>query len=253
MDFEDAVYTIGTSISGKADPDFQATWQGGLPSLVGFDGPAATPTNKFYQFPTADTSDNGSSFGSVRITPTAAALGGSDAASGSYDFSFGVRAASQQAGFTAFTPVADIRLGQDSTGDQAARFLLYSNGLIQVLGGGADFFVTTTGNPADSGSRFDLDNSTDRFVTIAGTLNYDTKQFTLSVDGTAQNNGNALNFRSGTSATYDSFGAVWTEGLNQAEYRAYQLDDISVAVPEPGSLVLTSLGALLLASRRRSA
>jgi hypothetical protein len=249
VDFEDPAYTVGTSISGKADPNFNDTWAGGLGSTVGFDGTAASPTNRFYQTPTADSDDSGSSLGNNRIFPDAAALGGSNAASGTYEYSFGVRAESAQTSFSDFAPVADIRIAQASNGSQTTRFLLYSNGLIQVLGDGVDFFATTTGNPADGGSRFDLDDSTDRFVTISGTLDYDNDQFTVSVDGVAQNNGNPLTFRSGSGATYDDVGAVWIEAQNQAQYRSYQVDDISLAIPEPASLGLLGLGGLLLAAR----
>ncbi len=242
-------YAATVFITGKADPVVNATWGGGLLATVGFEGPGASPTARFLQMPAT------ASAASLRITPNPSAfgLGGTVLpATGTYAFNFDLRRGSDSAA-TSTNVAATVQIGRDSTDKRALIINFRTDGQLQFLDGTTGIAVTTDGAIPTGTNRLDLDNiAAGAWVNVSGVLDYTSKTYTLKVNGVTQVNlsGNStLAFRNQID-TFADFGRIWMETFNVADYRALQVDNISLAIPEPASLSMLGLSALLILRRR---
>jgi len=215
-------YALGTSL--VANPD----WAGNgalfsITSLGGGNGAAQSGTS-----PQGNFSNN-------RFTPDAAFLGTADTSTAGnvYDFSFDLRndAAGSEDGFgLAHT----IRIG-GTDGSPIVSFEVFDNGRLQHNG-------TNVQNP--NGFSLDLDDVGARFITIAGSIDIDAGTYDLNVDNVAQGTFNNVN-------TPGTFGQVTLQRRSTASdpVRQISIDNLAIAVPEPSSMVLFSLGLLAIGKR----
>ena len=197
------------------------------------------------------TANNPGQFVANTFTPDAAFLGGSDAASGLYDYSFSLRNdAESSPGADGGRAAHRIIIG-GTVSAPAIRIDVLNNGRMRIQNAGSDSVLIANNN----GNVIDLDgNSTNGvFVEVAGTINFSTQTFTLAFNGKSQS------FNGSTDLTFDSsvtagFGDVVFQqgGATESVIRQISIDDVSLnVVPEPGSMPLASLGLLALLRRTR--
>ncbi len=226
-------YTPG-ALSGK--PDAGTQWSGSGAWLA----VTAEGGNQVAQSPAADPAN----FINNVFQPTAADLGGTNAASGLYDYSFDLRSDSTPADQD-FTTAAIIRIGGTSS-QPALRLNISSNGRIQYFDGGTATNVVTA-----SATNFDLDDVTGTFVTIFGTIDFDNSQYSLTVNGVSQ--GTALAFNTTGQANFGAF-EISAGNSTTTSYRQTSFDNVSLAaVPEPSTTAALLVGgiALVIFARRR--
>ncbi|MEO0586080.1 MAG: PEP-CTERM sorting domain-containing protein [Planctomycetota bacterium] len=228
--FDPPEYGLGTSL--VANPD----WAGAgtltfVTSLGGGNGAAQSAT-------TAE-----GAFSNNRFTPDAAFLGGDDTttAGKTFDFSFDIRfdEIGSNDGFR-----LDHRIiigGSDSA--PVVAFDLFGNSRLQYrTASGATNAVNLNGNALN------LDDVGSRFITVEGTIDFDAGTYDLTIDGVEQ--GTGLSIVNGAT----DFGQVVIQRrTGDAGALQFSIDNLEVAVPEPGSLALASLGVLAMLRRTRSA
>ncbi|MEM8494688.1 MAG: PEP-CTERM sorting domain-containing protein [Planctomycetota bacterium] len=188
-------------------------------------------------------------FNENRFTPDAAFLGGSTAATGQYEYSFDLRSDSAPASED-FSTAFILRIGQDVTGTtgDAIRLNIFDNGRMQLVSGGSSINIA-----AASGNNFDLDDAAGRFIPVEGVIDFDTNTYTMDFDGVTQTAaGGSVNIPF-SSTGQDEFGRFLLAFGNSADdpHRGITIDNLSAAVPEPGSLALFGLGGVAMLVRRR--
>lgn len=234
-------YVLGASLSGQPAAG-SPQWAGNgslytITSLGGGNGAAQS----------SDTDQT--NFANVRFTPDAAFLGAADTTTAGqvFDFSFDLRS-DQDATTSDFDVAHRIRIG-GTDGTPIVDFQIFDNGRLQYYNGSAYSNVVNS-NDNVVGSISDFGN---RFVTVAGTIDFNTNTYDLTVDGVEQATGLGL------FSTPSDFGQITLQwGTNSddnaaGEYRQISIDNLSVAVPEPGSMALLTLSGLMLLRRRRNA
>ena len=200
-------YALGTSL--VANPN----WAGNgtlytIASLGGDDGAAQS----------ADT--NQTNFANNRFTPSAEFLGTdtTDTAGQSYDFSFELRN-DQAATDDGFGVAHRVRIGGTDSAP-VIQFQIFDNGVVQYNDGGTSVSVVNV-----NGARFDLDDATGRFLTVAGTIDFADGTYDLSFDGVEQ--GEDL----GLVNAPDQFGQItlqWGPSNSAPDYRQISIDDLSI-------------------------
>jgi hypothetical protein len=240
FDFENL--NAGSPLSG------QGGWTGATFLQVGSEF-----ENQFLKFPSAP-NPFPITTSVIYFTPSSADLGGSNAASGLYTFSFDIRADSAPA-VADFNFVTRISIGSQVVGDSKKAALclrVYSNGFIEFDDGAAVRRIRLAGN-VTSGDSADLDIA--GFHTISGVLDYDSMTFTISYDGVQMQNGGNPNFAFNPDglSSFASFGNIQIlTPYNQTAYRELAIDNISItAVPEPAAFAaLLGCAGLLICLRR---
>ncbi|MEM9883881.1 MAG: PEP-CTERM sorting domain-containing protein [Planctomycetota bacterium] len=233
-------FPLTTSLDGKPNTGSpQWSGNGSLYTLVSRDGVSTTDG--------AAQSDATSpaTFAPIGFTPDAAFLGAaSTAATGQFEYGFELRNDTTP-NSEDFAVAHRIFIGQAGDGT-AIRINIFDNGQVELaIGGGTVRVQSPTAN-------FDLDDATGRYIPVAGVIDFDTSTYTLSFDGVQQTaNGSAdLPFNASGQTGFGSF-VLQQGGSTDTNARQITIDNLSAAVPEPASVVLLSLGALLLARRRQ--
>ncbi len=225
-------YSVG-ALSGE--PTTGTQWSGSGLWL----GVVDDAGNQIAQTPASDPAN----FITNTFTPSAADLGGTNAASGIYNFSFDLRS-DNNPGTSDFATSATIRIaGGDAASGTAIRLQIFDNGRLQYFDG------TSATNASNGSGSFDLDDVTG-FFSISGAINFDTSQYSLTVNGVSQ--GSTIGFNSTTSTSFESF-QVAAGNSGALNYRQLSFDNVSLAaVPEPSTVgALVAGGLALLAFRRR--
>ncbi len=236
IDFDAADGYDPGSISGEPSSGTQWQGNGDWLAIVNESG------NQLAQSPAADPAN----FSNNRFAPTAADLGGTNAAAGLYNFSFDLRSDSTPTEGT-FNTASIVRVAGIDGGATAVRLNIFSNGRIQYLNGG------TSENVLDSGGgNFNLDTTPGAFVTISGTIDFSTSQYSLVVNGVTQ--GSTIGFNQTGHTDFGTF-QIQAGNTDAANYRQTSYDNINLAaVPEPGttaSLIVAGIALLAFARRRK--
>jgi hypothetical protein len=230
IEFDPPEYPLGTSL--VVSPD----WAGSgtlfsITSLGGGDGAAQSTTSAE------------PAFANNRFTPDAAFLESDDTttAGKTIDFAFDLRF-DQIGSNDGFRLDHRISIGGTDSAPIIS-FDLFGNSRLQYNTG------TSGGNNAVNVNNANLnldDVGTTRFITVEGTMDFDAGTFDLTIDGVEQGTGLALINNPA------DFGQVTLQRrTSDAGALQFSLDNLSLAVPEPGSLGLAASGLALLAMRRR--
>ncbi len=192
---------------------------------------------------TGEDNGSGSNFVFYGFAPSASDLEGTfDSASSIVSYSFDWRATETLDGSTSTNIFAFI-VGSDSTSGSNPALNLNIRGQGRLVAN-------------DGGSNRAADGlfTVNTYSTISGDIDYATKTFTVFVDGTQQYtsfNGGNLSFANAASDNAEIRLGNLSGGSLSANYRTWNADNISIAVPEPTSAAML-VGALgLLALRRR--
>ena len=226
-------YNLGTSLVGQPSGG-GPTWAGNgslytITSRGGADGAAQSTT-------TANPA-----FANNRFVPDAAFLGDTDTSTAGkmYDFSFDLRF-DQIGSVDGFRLDHRINIG-GSDGGPIVSFQLFGNSRLQYFNG------TGYSNAQNvNGASLNLDDvGSSRFITVEGAIDIAAATYDLTIDGVQQGTGLGL------FSTPSEFGQVTLQlRTNDAGALQYSLDNVSIAVPEPGTLALAGLGSLALLRRR---
>ncbi|MEM9753428.1 MAG: PEP-CTERM sorting domain-containing protein [Planctomycetota bacterium] len=162
---------------------------------------------------------NQTNFSNIRFTPTAGFLGlDTTDTVGQLDFSFDLRN-DQAATNDDFGLAHRIRLGGTDSAP-IIQFQIFDNGRVQY-NDGASALNTLNVNSVP----LDLDDLGARFITVEGTLDFDTATYDLTIDGIDQ--GSSLGFVNDP----DQFGQVtlqWGPSESAPDYRQITLDNLTL-------------------------
>ncbi|MEM6854604.1 MAG: PEP-CTERM sorting domain-containing protein [Planctomycetota bacterium] len=183
-------------------------------------------------------------FANNRFMPDAAFLGAADTSTAgmTYDYSFQLRN-DNVASADSFGVAHRIRIGGTDSAP-IIQFQIFDNGVIQYNDGGTSISVNNV-----NGNRLDLDDIGSRFITIEGTIDFTAGTYDVTVDGVSQGTGLSL------VNNPTDFGQVtlqWGSSSSAPDYRQISIDNLEIAVPEPGSLGLLALGGAMMLRRKSS-
>ncbi|MEM1027015.1 MAG: PEP-CTERM sorting domain-containing protein [Planctomycetota bacterium] len=218
-------YFLGTSIVDNFtlspdDPDWVGSGQNFSITSLGTDGEGVANGGA------QSAATNQTNFSNVRFTPSATFLGlDSTATTGQLDFSFDLRNDRPASADLDDNPENDfglahrIRLGGTDSAP-IIQFQIFDNGRLQYNDGGSSLNTLNV-----NAVPLDLDDLELRFITVEGTIDFDTGLYDLTVDGVEQGSGLGL------INDPDQFGQVtlqWGPSNSAPDYRQITLDNLTL-------------------------
>ncbi len=165
-------------------------------------------------------------FSNIRFTPTAGFLGlPTTDTVGQLDFSFDLRNDQQASADLDSDPANDfgvahrVRLGGTDSAP-IIQFQIFDNGRLQYNNGG-----TTVNTLNINGVNLDLDDLGARFITVEGTIDFDSATYDLTVDGVTQ--GSGLNIMNAP-AQFGQVTLQWGPSNSAPLYRQITLDNLTL-------------------------
>ncbi len=147
------------------------------------------------------------------------------------------------------TPVSMMFIGNDYFTKASVVFGWFSDGRMKYFNGpGSNIYSNASYVLDGSGNDFDPSVS-DGFIAISGQINFASKTYSLVVNGVAQNGGNPIAFNDPSAEK--TWLLISNENGEDSNYRQYALDDITLAIPEPTTMGLLTLGTLGVLKRKK--